>query len=272
MRISIVVVGAIATAMALSVKSIYGLWYLSSDLVYVILFPQLVCVVYFKRHCNTYGSLAAYIIGFMLRALGGEDILGLPPIIKYPFYSEEQGQLFPFRTFAMLTSFGTLWGVSTFTKHIFENNILPAKYDFFHCVINIPDDAVVVGDPQEGELSVLNLSIAKSYQQSEINGRINPGLATDDDDVNNNNTTTIVSSSAVVDSHPSSSTSSSQRPKSYGVTAKNLLARASTLEEKFSSYNDDKPPIRRDSYKRLVDRPSPINGPEQDLTTQVSKL
>ena len=255
--------------MALSVKSIYGLWYLSSDLVYVILFPQLVCVVYFKRHCNTYGSLAAYVIGFMLRALGGEAILGLPPIIKYPFYSEDQGQLFPFRTFAMLTSFGTLLGVSTFTKHIFENNILPAKYDYFHCVINIPEDAVVVGEPQEGELSVLNLSIAKSYQQSEINGRINPGLATDDDDVNNN--TTHGASSAAVD-HPTSSTSSSQRSKSYGMAAKHLLARASTLEEKFSSFNDDKPPIRRDSYKRLVERPSPINGPEQDITTQVSKL
>src|SRR5882672_3978038 len=73
MRAAIIVVGCVATAMALTVKSIYGLWYLSSDLVYVILFPQLVCVVHCKRHCNTYGSLVAYFVGFSLRALGGEE-------------------------------------------------------------------------------------------------------------------------------------------------------------------------------------------------------
>uniref|UniRef100_T1L261 High-affinity choline transporter 1 n=1 Tax=Tetranychus urticae TaxID=32264 RepID=T1L261_TETUR len=245
MRVSIIVVGAIATTMALYVKSIYGLWYLSSDIVYVVLFPQLVCVVYFKRHCNTYGSLAAYVLGFLLRALGGEKTIGIPPLIKYPFYSESDGQLFPFRTFAMLTSFGTLLGVSTLTKHLFEKNILPAKYDFFHCVINIPEDAVVVGEPQEGELSVLNLSIAKKYQLSEANGRINPGLSTDYEE-------------------------EETKAKSYGGTGK-LVARPG-LEDKFSSFNDDRPSIRRDSYKRLVERPSPISGPEQDLTTQVSKL
>uniref|UniRef100_T1L1W5 Uncharacterized protein n=1 Tax=Tetranychus urticae TaxID=32264 RepID=T1L1W5_TETUR len=65
MRVSIIVVGAIATTMAFYVKSIYGLWYLSSDIVYVVLFPRLVCVVYFKRHCYTYGSLAAYVLGFL---------------------------------------------------------------------------------------------------------------------------------------------------------------------------------------------------------------
>lgn len=181
MRFSIILVGAVATIMALTVKSIYGLWYLSSDLVYVILFPQLVCVVYFKRHCNTYGSLAAYIIGCLLRAIGGEQTIGLPVIFKYPWYSEEHGQLFPFRTFAMLSSFGTLIGVSTFTKYVFESGLLPANYDYFRCVVNIPDDVVIVGEPQEGELSVLNLSMAKNYQLAEINGRINPALVADDD-------------------------------------------------------------------------------------------
>ncbi|KAK8758079.1 hypothetical protein V5799_004289, partial [Amblyomma americanum] len=48
MRCSIVVVGALATYMALAAKSVYSLWFLSSDLVYVILFPQLLCVVYLK--------------------------------------------------------------------------------------------------------------------------------------------------------------------------------------------------------------------------------
>ena len=57
MKVSIIFVGIMATAMALTVKSVYGLWYLSSDLVFVILFPQLTCVVYLKKQVNTYGSL-----------------------------------------------------------------------------------------------------------------------------------------------------------------------------------------------------------------------
>lgn len=60
MKVSILFVGIMATAMALTVKSVYGLWYLSSDLVYVILFPQLTSVVYLKKHVNTYGSLGEF--------------------------------------------------------------------------------------------------------------------------------------------------------------------------------------------------------------------
>jgi high affinity choline transporter 7 len=60
MRFGIVMVGILATMMALTIQSIYALWYLCADLVYVILFPQLLCVVYFKRS-NTYGCLLGYI-------------------------------------------------------------------------------------------------------------------------------------------------------------------------------------------------------------------
>lgn len=178
MRGAILFVGFMATAMALTVKSIYGLWYLSSDLVYVMLFPQLVCVVYFKKFCNTYGSLSAYIIGFLLRALGGEEIVGLPALIKYPYFREETGeQLFPFRTLSMLISLSTLLAVSRSTKWLFENGHIPPAMDIFHCVVNIPDDILKVQEPHEGEMTVLNAQIAmvKTYQ-SEMNGRVNPAL------------------------------------------------------------------------------------------------
>lgn len=117
MRVSIVVVGILSTIMALTIPSIYGLWSMCSDLVYVILFPQLLMVVHFKRHCNTYGSLAAYIVAFAVRLSGGETLLGLPSLIHYPGYDElEQIQLFPFRTMAMLLSLITLIFVSWWTK------------------------------------------------------------------------------------------------------------------------------------------------------------
>lgn len=90
-----------------------------SDLVYVILFPQLLMVVHFKKHCNTYGSLSAYIVALAIRLSGGEAILGLAPLIKYPGYDEEtKEQMFPFRTMAMLLSLVTLISVSWWTKWV----------------------------------------------------------------------------------------------------------------------------------------------------------
>lgn len=78
---------------------------------------QLLMVVHFKHHCNTYGSLSAYLIAFFVRLAGGEPILGLPAAIHFPGYDEEKNeQLFPFRTMAMLLSLFTLVSVSWLTK------------------------------------------------------------------------------------------------------------------------------------------------------------
>lgn len=106
----------------IKICSNYVLYFISrsmcSDLVYVILFPQLLMVVHFKKHCNTYGSLAAYIIALFIRLSGGEALLGLPALIHFPGYDEEnQTQLFPFRTMAMLLSLITLILVSWWTKY-----------------------------------------------------------------------------------------------------------------------------------------------------------
>ncbi|KAH7969716.1 hypothetical protein HPB52_021684 [Rhipicephalus sanguineus] len=134
MRVSIVLVGALATFMALTAESIYGLWYLSSDLVYVILFPQLVCVVYLKEHVNTYGSFAAYVVGGFFRAGAGESLLKIPPLIKYPFYDYENNkQRFPFRTFSMVVSFFTLLAVSGVASWLFGTGRLPLDWDAFNC-------------------------------------------------------------------------------------------------------------------------------------------
>lgn len=44
--------------------------YLCSDLVYVILFPQLLLVVHWDQGVTTYGCLASYVVGLTLRVLG----------------------------------------------------------------------------------------------------------------------------------------------------------------------------------------------------------
>lgn len=162
-----------------------------SDLVYVILFPQLLMVVHFKDYCNTYGSLAAYIVAFFVRLSGGEPLMHLDAFIHYPGWDEEnQRQLFPFRTVAMLLSLVTLASVSWWTKWVFETGRLAPGYDIFRCVVNIPEDVQRVGEPvEDGEqMSVMaSGAMGKLYGaatlvgKDERNGRINPALEADDD-------------------------------------------------------------------------------------------
>lgn len=125
-------------------------------------------VVHFKRHCNSYGSVASYVIGFLVRISGGEHLLGLPALIHYPGYTEYPvppgkedeiapfEQLFPFRTLAMTLSLISVVLFSYLSRVIFESGRLPAKYDVFRCVINIPEDAVPVEEPHEGEMAVMS--------------------------------------------------------------------------------------------------------------------
>eukprot|EP00795_Rhopilema_esculentum_P010376 gene10376-19077_t len=128
-RIGIFFVGALSTVMALTIKSIYSLWALCSDLVFVILFPQLLCAIYVP-FVNTYGSVAAYCIGLILRLGGGEAVIGLSPFIKYPLYDEKlKKQLFPFRTLAMLVSLLTLILVSLLFQFLFKKCELSKKFD-----------------------------------------------------------------------------------------------------------------------------------------------
>lgn len=85
--------------------------------IFLYLLLQLLMVVHFKHHCNTYGSLSAYLVAFFVRLAGGEPILGLPAFVHFPGYDEEtKEQLFPFRTMAMLMSLFTLAFISWLSK------------------------------------------------------------------------------------------------------------------------------------------------------------
>ncbi|KAJ8252854.1 hypothetical protein GJAV_G00206330 [Gymnothorax javanicus] len=163
MRVTIFVFGASATAMALLTHTVYGLWYLSSDLVYVIIFPQLLSVLFVKG-TNTYGSVAGYVFGLLLRIGGGEPYLKLPPFIYYPgwkvgireqFLTQKKeyfiDQRFPFKTLAMLSSFLGNVVFSYLAKYLFESGTLSPKYDFLDAVLSkhskeIMDKATLVSN------------------------------------------------------------------------------------------------------------------------------
>ncbi|CAH1777686.1 unnamed protein product [Owenia fusiformis] len=138
LRCSILVCGIFATIIGIFVPTVYGLFVVSADLVFVIVLPQLICAVY-VGFANTYGSAASYIVGATLRILGGESIINLPVILKYPWYDEEkQLQLFPFRTFASAVTLITLISVSYLTNAIFTRWHVNKKYDIFRCFSKPP--------------------------------------------------------------------------------------------------------------------------------------
>ncbi|ELU16697.1 hypothetical protein CAPTEDRAFT_113629 [Capitella teleta] len=128
-RIAIIFVGVASAALAIKVDSIYGLWYLCSDLIYVILFPQLLCCVHVP-FTNTYGSIAGFVLGLVFRLTGGEPLIGLPTAIQYWYFDAETGyQCFPFKTMSMLISLLAILLGSFIAKLLFKKGILSPKFD-----------------------------------------------------------------------------------------------------------------------------------------------
>ncbi|WP_091584728.1 sodium:solute symporter family protein [Alteribacillus bidgolensis] len=111
---TIILIGVAAMIIALNVGSVYTLWYLASDLVYCVLFPQLTMALFY-RNANFYGSLAGFAVAVFLRLGGGEPAINLPYFLPYPMV-EDGLVLFPFRTLAMIAAFITIFIVSELTK------------------------------------------------------------------------------------------------------------------------------------------------------------
>ncbi|NXK08457.1 SC5A7 protein, partial [Herpetotheres cachinnans] len=131
MRTSMLMFGAGAAGLAFHSSSVYDLWFLSGELVYALLFPQLCCAL-FAPSTNTYGSAAGFFVGLLLRLLAGEPALSIPPVICYPACSLVNGtysQLFPFKTFIMLLTLGIIIAVSYLAAVLFQRNLLPRRWD-----------------------------------------------------------------------------------------------------------------------------------------------
>ncbi|KAH8042237.1 hypothetical protein HPB51_021321 [Rhipicephalus microplus] len=119
LRIMICALGSLSVYMALSVNSVFDLWTLCSDIVYVLLFPQLLCVFYFKE-TNAYGSVMAFIVGGVFRCLCGEPSMNIPVVVRLPLYDPVVGQRFPFRLLCMVLGLCTLLLGSDSQRRIYE--------------------------------------------------------------------------------------------------------------------------------------------------------
>ncbi|MGE3807297.1 MAG: sodium:solute symporter family protein [Gemmataceae bacterium] len=126
-RISIVLLGAAAAWLALQVQSVAQLWLFTGDLVFVLLFPQLVMALYDPK-VNRSGSIVAFAVSLVLRLGGGVEIFGLPAFIPYPelfesllpgtpaeWYNNKGATLFPVKTLAGVAGLVLLPVVSRLT-------------------------------------------------------------------------------------------------------------------------------------------------------------
>ncbi|XP_061685908.1 high affinity choline transporter 1-like isoform X1 [Syngnathoides biaculeatus] len=133
-RISVVVVGLAGAGLTFLDSSVLVFWLVGVDMSYTIMFPQLVCVLFFKKS-NGYGATFGFLMGITLRILSGEPLVSLPPIIHFPNCRlNAEGKLtqfFPFRTVIMFGSLATIVFVSWVTDQIFNRGLLPEKWDVY---------------------------------------------------------------------------------------------------------------------------------------------
>ncbi|XP_060903410.1 high affinity choline transporter 1-like [Labrus mixtus] len=133
-RISVVVVGLAGTALTFLDSSVLVFWLVGVDMSYTIMFPQLVCILFFKVS-NGYGASVGYLMGIILRVMSGEPLIGLPPAIKFPGCRlDDEGRLtqfFPFRTTIMVMSLASILIVSWLASVIFNKGLLPESWDVF---------------------------------------------------------------------------------------------------------------------------------------------
>lgn len=133
MRGCILAAAIVSTLIAIFSTTVLGLFILCSDMMYVVLFPQLTSVLWLPWS-NAYGCVAGFFLSFLMRMLCGETLIGLPAAIHFPLYDEvTKTQNFCYRTLSMLVGGLTLSLVSLLTNYIFMNGLIPERYDILKC-------------------------------------------------------------------------------------------------------------------------------------------
>lgn len=107
-KVSVLVCGALSTALAMSTDYVSLLWILSADILYSVMVPQVICVFYLQEWVNGFGACFSALVALLLRILVGEPMIGLPSVLPLPWDRIlEDGQrqhLLPFRTAIMLVT------------------------------------------------------------------------------------------------------------------------------------------------------------------------
>lgn len=124
-RLVMGIVTFIAMLITLFVKPVYDMWAYTVTLVYVIVFPQLLSVIFFS-FANGIGSFCGYVVSVVLLLMSGAEELSYAAVIQYPWYEEDKKrQNFPFKTMLMLLTFFIIIVVSALTHLCYRTGIVP---------------------------------------------------------------------------------------------------------------------------------------------------
>ncbi len=140
-RGSTVALGALAALLALRVQSVQQLWFFTSDLIFVLLFPQLLYALFDPR-ANRTGSIVGFVVSLAIRLGDGEPMLGVPRLVSYDALvatvwpaaggwlgGETDARLFPVRTCAALAGLLLVPVVSRLTARRDPPRPLPCPAD-----------------------------------------------------------------------------------------------------------------------------------------------
>ncbi|KAM7389841.1 hypothetical protein PAMP_023794 [Pampus punctatissimus] len=137
-RITIVLVGLAGTSLTFLNNSIMVFWIMGSGITYTIMFPQLVCVLFFNIS-NAYGSIIGLLLAVLLRVLSGEPSLGFPAVLKFPGCTFENGeyvQCAPVMSICMLSNIFTTLLFSCLASLLFNKGVIPKRFDVFKMITN----------------------------------------------------------------------------------------------------------------------------------------
>lgn len=130
-RLTVMVTGVVGASLSFLGNTVLEIWLLTADMAYCVIFPQLICVIFFPLS-NGYGAIGAYFLGVLVRLLSGEPLIGLSPVIHFPGGEIVDGvyvQQAPVRTIAMFATLICILLLSYLFTKLFHNSILPKTWD-----------------------------------------------------------------------------------------------------------------------------------------------